>query len=214
MNTIEALKEIDYSVRMDDKQRDWQNKQWLLAIKKAIEALELLEKAGQELPEKIKLKEYLPKNYEEELFHLGRNHGKNEAIDLCTPILAKLIEENERISKSIIEISIKGTEDTKFRSVPEMVVALVHKGKKALQEENEKLVKENEQLSLDIQLYFPFKEIAEKLQAKLNRINIDEISKVTVGLVEKNFPKGVSKERGAAIVLHAEILIEICKLKE
>jgi len=172
MNTIEALKEIDYSVRMDDKQRDWQNKQWLLAIKKAIEALELLEKAGQELPEKIKLKEYLPKNYEEELFHLGRNHGKNEAIDLCTPILAKLLEENER------------------------------------------LVKENEQISLDIQLHFPFKEIAEKLQAKLDRINIDEISKVTVGLVEKNFPKGVSKERGAAIVLHAEILIEICKLKE
>jgi len=83
-----------------------------------------------------------------------------------------------------------------------------------LLEENERLVKENEQISLDIQLHFPFKEIAEKLQAKLDRINIDEISKVTVGLVEKNFPKGVSKERGAAIVLHAEILIEICKLKE
>jgi hypothetical protein len=36
----------------------------------------------------------------------------------------------------------------------------------ALKAENEKLTKENEKLSLDVQIYFPFQEIAEKLKAE------------------------------------------------
>ena len=38
---------------------------------------------------------------------------------------------------------------------------------------------------------------------------VEEMSQVTSDLVEKNFPKNKCKERGAAIVLHAEMLIAI-----
>lgn len=39
--------------------------------------------------------------------------------------------------------------------------------------------------------------------------SVDEISDVTIPLVDKNFPKGECKERGKAIVLHAEMLMAI-----
>ena len=48
-------------------------------------------------------------------------------------------------------------------------------------------------------------------KAVRKRADIHNISEVTVDLVEKNFPKGCCKERGAAIVLHAEMLIAISK---
>jgi len=168
MNTIELLREINNNPCMRPEKQQ--------AISSAIQALELLEKAGKMLPEKRES----PKGkdcecHAYEYFECGcgadwsDNDGWNACIDLCTPAYAKLLEENERLKKEI------GAHKSLYK-----------------------------EMLLDIG----------SLQAKLDRINIDEISKITVGLVEKNFPKGVSKERGAAIVLHAEMLILICKLKE
>ena len=42
-----------------------------------------------------------------------------------------------------------------------------------------------------------------------NMPTVDEISKITSEFVEDNFPKGECKERGKAIVLHAQMLIAI-----
>jgi hypothetical protein len=39
--------------------------------------------------------------------------------------------------------------------------------------------------------------------------SLEELSSVTVDLVEQYFPKGKSKERSCAIVLHAKMLIAI-----
>jgi len=190
MNTIKILKE----------QRDEAHRRagcvgegWVdiaFALDKAIDALEFLEKAGKMLPEKQEYPDGC--SYEEEYgeghdcsnncegcihgANKGGVYGMNKAIDLCTPILAKLLEENEGL-KNEVDSLLQG-----------------HAGDKGTVQ---MIGMKNREL-----------------QAKLDRINIDEISKVTVGLVEKNFPKGVSKERGAAIVLHAEMLILICKLKE
>ena len=41
------------------------------------------------------------------------------------------------------------------------------------------------------------------------RVSVEKISQVTIDLVEDNFPKGKCKERGKAIVLHAQMLIAI-----
>jgi len=41
------------------------------------------------------------------------------------------------------------------------------------------------------------------------RVSVEKISQVTIDLVEDNFPKGECKERGKAIVLHAQMLIAI-----
>lgn len=42
--------------------------------------------------------------------------------------------------------------------------------------------------------------------------SVEEMSQVTIQLVEDNFPKHQCKERGKAIVLHAQMLIAIHKL--
>ena len=41
------------------------------------------------------------------------------------------------------------------------------------------------------------------------KLDVERLSQVTADLVEKNFPKGECKERGQAIVLHAQMLIKI-----
>jgi len=172
MNTIKILKE----------QRDEAHRRagcvgegWVdiaFALDKAIDALEFLEKAGKILPPTEKAHTYASENADiYRAFDRGQEHYKQ----MVTPILAKLLEENEGL-KNEVDSLLQG-----------------HAGDKGTVQ---MIGMKNREL-----------------QAKLDRINIDEISKVTVGLVEKNFPKGVSKERGAAIVLHAEILIAICGLK-
>ena len=82
-------------------------------------------------------------------------------------------------------------------------------------EENERLVKENEQISLDIQLYFPFKEIAEKLQAKLDRINEESVEKIASETCENC--RAFSSRRLCGVEngsICKEIAKAICKLKE
>ena len=45
-----------------------------------------------------------------------------------------------------------------------------------------------------------------------DEINLTEILEITSNLVDKNFPKGCCKERGQALVLHAEMIIEFQSL--
>ena len=76
------------------------------------------------------------------------------------------------------------------------------------------LLKLLEQYKFDIKV-----ERSLKAQPKLSKGNgllgnMEELSNYTVDLVEKNFPKGKCKERGAAIVLHAEMLMAIVKFSK
>jgi len=46
------------------------------------------------------------------------------------------------------------------------------------------------------------------------RLSRERIDEACIDFVDKNFPKGECQERGAAIVLYAEMLITICQLQE
>lgn len=54
-----------------------------------------------------------------------------------------------------------------------------------------------------------YKETISQTLKILKKIDVIRLSKVTSDLVEDSFPKGQCKERGAAIVLHAQMLIKI-----
>jgi uncharacterized small protein (DUF1192 family) len=74
-------------------------------------------------------------------------------LDIINELIAKtealkadnerLKAEEDRLHKSIIEIACVGSEEKKYRSVPEMRVAMLYKEKEELKAENERL-KENE----------------------------------------------------------------------
>lgn len=53
------------------------------------------------------------------------------------------------------------------------------------------------------------KSIKSKFHAPVRVPSVEELSNVTVGLVEEFFPKGKCQERGNALVLHAKMLIAI-----
>jgi len=99
MNTIELLRELleeaehSYDKCSEATKEDWGKK--ADTLQKAIDALELLEKAGKELPEKKKvtLGDFTDPKIDR------WDYGFNQALDLCTPILAKLLEENEKLRR-------------------------------------------------------------------------------------------------------------------
>ena len=39
--------------------------------------------------------------------------------------------------------------------------------------------------------------------------SMDELKKIGIDLIDEHFPKGISKERGEAIVLYAQLIIKI-----
>jgi uncharacterized protein YdcH (DUF465 family) len=64
--------------------------------------------------------------------------------------LSKVLEEEDRLHKSIIEIACVGSKEKKYQSVPERGVAMLYKEKEELKAENERLKEEAEQLRVKL----------------------------------------------------------------
>jgi len=100
----ELLKKIDLALSSDDNKITVGNEDWAV-VSSAISALEAQEKAKGVLPEKvfnILYGEALATSDITDLEQLTnhRNYCVKKALDRCTPIVAKLIKERDRLEQS------------------------------------------------------------------------------------------------------------------
>ena len=140
----------------------------------------------------------------------------NEALDLCYFILAKVLGElkmeedlhNEKINE-LTEAFQRIEELEKWKEAGQQHIRMLIEDKESLQA----TLSETEQAQgWFAEMYNQRFHQVQKLRAdlkELREITIMELSQAD--LVEKHFPKGECKERGVALVLHAEMLIAIHK---
>jgi uncharacterized protein YdcH (DUF465 family) len=101
--------------------------------------------------------------------------------------LSKVLEEEDRLHKSIIEIACVGSKEKKYQSVPERGVAMLYKEKEELKAENERLTTKD----------FLLREKIRILEEKPNPVSVEEMADI---IYDNKFKGGVNTKQYILVV--------------